>query len=467
MHSRGEIFPNKSLAPAIFFLLMAGFILIPRDLFNSELWTKNTFSKAQAFIDLVQLAVGEKEYTLTIKLNQFQTESIVLNRGQVLYNFDLLAVRWGWTNKIKVSRFIKELEKYGLVEKSKVLRASETSNSQKVLRAFCLLTICNYDSYRIQKNQNETSKNESCYEHMLPILISNKLITTTTTSPLPPEGGGKAAKISFIEMVKAEISKIKTLAPSIQNADILPLAEKFEAEKMILKPEIWQKKDERDKLSNFIFWLNKTAFRSETKGVKQTKTEKRAQPTTAKDDLRKMIDEFTETKTDESELSAESRFIRQRYGERLKLFADNFAPQKVPKMAELSHIALTNTNGFINVTTRQAVNGAYGDGAFELWFAFLLTSHFEIVNAPKTADECITFAKCFLSNGVTATAPALMVFLNMAANGKFGETYKRYTPETYGRFFAKFWQWRNENITRLEREAIEYTNKILAKQNNE
>lgn len=67
---------------------------------------------------------------------------LICGRGEKLYSLDTWAKRWG-TNKTKVRRFLKLLESDNMI----VLK-SETQTTR--------LTVCNYDSYQVERNADET-----------------------------------------------------------------------------------------------------------------------------------------------------------------------------------------------------------------------------------------------------------------------------------------------------------------------
>lgn len=81
---------------------MGGYIKIPRGLFESHEFGIEKFSRREAFIDLVQMAVF-KPTTVNLPGNRVQLE-----RGQIIASRRFLASRWGWSTG-RVDRFIDDL----------------------------------------------------------------------------------------------------------------------------------------------------------------------------------------------------------------------------------------------------------------------------------------------------------------------------------------------------------------------
>lgn len=120
---------------------MSGFITLNRKLFEHPLWTEErTYSKGEAWIDMIQLA-------------RFEPSAIVVNsnvidvqRGEVCASLRFLSNRWNWSTK-KVSTYLKLLVK---------LRMIETQKKQGVT----VLKLLNYDTYNGGGNAGETPKKQ-------------------------------------------------------------------------------------------------------------------------------------------------------------------------------------------------------------------------------------------------------------------------------------------------------------------
>jgi hypothetical protein len=81
---------------------MAGFIMVPRSMFDASRWREERHSRREAWIDLFALAAW-KETTLTSKGHR-----VTLQRGQVLASTRMLALRWRW-DKDSVTAFLSSL----------------------------------------------------------------------------------------------------------------------------------------------------------------------------------------------------------------------------------------------------------------------------------------------------------------------------------------------------------------------
>jgi hypothetical protein len=112
-----------------------GFLIYPRNLHKDEFFKqKEPFNNLSAYWDIV--------YNSKFKAETFiiDGKSYECKRGQSYYNLSFWAERWYW-NKMKVQRFLKELERNG-----KILY--ESTNK------FCKITVLNYDLYSPIGNQN-------------------------------------------------------------------------------------------------------------------------------------------------------------------------------------------------------------------------------------------------------------------------------------------------------------------------
>ena len=88
---------------------MEGYLKISRELFTDDLWVEEKFSKAQAFIDLCNLALY-KEKTYSIRGIKVEAKP-----GEVHYSNQKLADRWGWSRG-KVIAFLDRLEQEKYIE---------------------------------------------------------------------------------------------------------------------------------------------------------------------------------------------------------------------------------------------------------------------------------------------------------------------------------------------------------------
>lgn len=109
----------------------AGWLKIPRSILVDEQWTKEPFTKGQAWIDLVLLANWEPG-AITI-----QGVVVPVGRGEVGWSEGALAERWRWSVG-KVRRFFDELERYGRIDRKRYRQRDRRKS---------VLTICDYDQF--------------------------------------------------------------------------------------------------------------------------------------------------------------------------------------------------------------------------------------------------------------------------------------------------------------------------------
>jgi len=113
------------------------FIRLNRKLFDHFLWTeKRVFSRAEAWIDLIQLVSYTNNNEKIIG-----GVKVVWERGQYPVSYLFLSQRWHWSVS-KVRAFLK------------VLRNSNQINTQTTNVA-TMLTLCNYDIYNVIKQADE------------------------------------------------------------------------------------------------------------------------------------------------------------------------------------------------------------------------------------------------------------------------------------------------------------------------
>jgi hypothetical protein len=111
-----------------------GYIKLYRSLADNPLWTREPFTRGQAWADLLMLA-NYKPGHLRVRGNR-----VDLGRGQVGWSSERLALRWKWSRG-KVNRFLKELEN----DRQIVQQKSSVST---------VMTITNYERY--QQNGQKT-----------------------------------------------------------------------------------------------------------------------------------------------------------------------------------------------------------------------------------------------------------------------------------------------------------------------
>jgi len=117
-----------------------GYLMLQRRFFSHPLWRESReFSRAEAFLDLLQLAAyAHREQIIKGSL-------VKLAPGQLCGSQRYLADRWGWSTK-KVRHFIALLESDRIIEPQKN-------------RDGTIITLCNYEKYNIRESDSGTERN--------------------------------------------------------------------------------------------------------------------------------------------------------------------------------------------------------------------------------------------------------------------------------------------------------------------
>jgi hypothetical protein len=113
---------------------MSGWIKLHRQLNNHWIWDKPEYLKW--WLDILMQANIEPKKVL------IKNQLIEVKRGDVVYSYETWANRWK-INKSKVLRFLKMLEKDSMI----VLKSEIVTTR---------ITICKYDTYQGERNDNET-----------------------------------------------------------------------------------------------------------------------------------------------------------------------------------------------------------------------------------------------------------------------------------------------------------------------
>ena len=115
-----------------------GYIMIDRDLLQSDFWLSEPFTVGQAWVDLIGMAnYADKD---KFYMGQYQR----VERGQIATSMRALAERWSWS-KGKTKRFLDNLVTAHMVT---IKRTSKWTT----------ITICNYNVYQDPANTKRTSK---------------------------------------------------------------------------------------------------------------------------------------------------------------------------------------------------------------------------------------------------------------------------------------------------------------------
>lgn len=114
-----------------------GYLMLDRKIFRHHFWNESrTFSKAEAWIDLIQSARFEAD------TEQVNGKWIKVDRGEVCRSIRYLEKRWCWGNT-KVRNFLTNLEKNGMITRF-------TTQGETVVK------LCKYDSYNLGREDSNT-----------------------------------------------------------------------------------------------------------------------------------------------------------------------------------------------------------------------------------------------------------------------------------------------------------------------
>jgi len=114
---------------------MSSFVKLSRKLLSSDCWIGESFSRGQAWVDLLLWANWKDNYV------PIEGVPILIKRGQHLTSQTKLAARWKWS-RAKVQRFLNGLKTMQRIE-------------QQTSTQYTLITICNYDKYQTWAQDNE------------------------------------------------------------------------------------------------------------------------------------------------------------------------------------------------------------------------------------------------------------------------------------------------------------------------
>lgn len=121
------------------------FIMIPRKMFDSGFFGGESYSRREAFFDLVQMAEREKKTSI------IGGRSITVQRGQIAVSIRSLSEKWKWS-KDKVQKTLILYEEAGLI-------------GRKTDGVISLLTLSNYDTYQGEADTNKDDSQDVYQEY--------------------------------------------------------------------------------------------------------------------------------------------------------------------------------------------------------------------------------------------------------------------------------------------------------------
>lgn len=153
---------------------MSGYFSINRDLINHELWLSESFSRGQAWVDLIGLAQWHESQI------RIAGQKITIKRGQCGWSELKLSQRWKWSRD-KTRRFLVELKR-----DNRILMEPNTRTT--------IITICNYDKYQnivdydnTTEHTTEPTSDNTTEKHQKNIYNKNNKENKEKESiPLPP-----------------------------------------------------------------------------------------------------------------------------------------------------------------------------------------------------------------------------------------------------------------------------------------
>ncbi|MFM2198853.1 MAG: hypothetical protein RLZZ505_2285 [Verrucomicrobiota bacterium] len=167
-----------------------GFIAVPRSFFADCLWEeKRRFSKAEAFLDLLQ------EAAFTPHRRFVRDKLLPIERGELAASLRYLSARWQW-NKDTVATFLKLLEQMGEIRR--ITRQAES-----------IIILCKYGRYTKRRDTAPDSEQDEQQDEQPP-----PMRTSSSHTPDKYEEGNNAIKGEGENSLALIISQINAVSPT-------------------------------------------------------------------------------------------------------------------------------------------------------------------------------------------------------------------------------------------------------------
>ena len=124
-------------------LMNQGYIKINRDIADSDYWTKEKFTRGQAWIDLLLLTNTKDGFIIV------SGEKINIKQGECRWSVRSLASRWKWSRG-RVQRCVDEWSENEPLNGPPI--------SQTKYNGITLISVLNYGKYQVVENENVTTK---------------------------------------------------------------------------------------------------------------------------------------------------------------------------------------------------------------------------------------------------------------------------------------------------------------------